>query len=113
FNVAIPDLESDNLFGFTTTFGGEAVGATLHQQAFAFNLDQTAVLEDMGLPLTPFGDRTRGAIKALSEDRIAELLRLGLVIPMTYRTGGDIWPTDYEPVWTLRTTYSWEAHFEP
>jgi hypothetical protein len=60
FNVAVPDRESDNLFGFKTSFGGEAVEAELHQQAFAFNLDQTAVLRGMDLPLTPFGDRTRG-----------------------------------------------------
>ena len=113
FNVAVPDRESDNFFGFKTKFGGEAVEAELHQQAFAFNLDQTAVLEGMDLPLTPFGDRTREGIKTLSEEQVAELLRLGLVIPMTYSTDGDTWQTDYEPVWTLRSTYSWEAHFEP
>jgi hypothetical protein len=113
FNVAIPDRESDNMFGFETTFGGAPVDVTLHQQAFAFNLDQTAVLEELGVPLTPFGDRTRAAIKELPEDQIAHLLRLGLVIPMEYSNGGDQWETDYEPVWTLRSTYSWEAHFEP
>ncbi len=32
---------------------------------------------------------------------------------MEYSTDGDTWQTDYEPVWTLRSTYSWEAHFEP
>lgn len=113
FNVAIPDMDSDNLFGFETSFNGEPVEATLHQQAFAFNLDQTAVLEEMGLPLTPFGQRTRDAIKTLNEEQIAQLLHLGLVIPMQYSDDGDTWKTDYEPVWTLRSTYSWEAHFEP
>ena len=106
--------ESDNLFGFETTFNGEPVDATLHQQAFAFNLDQTAVLEDMGVPLTPFGDRTsRASSRSSTTTTIAQLLHLGLVIPMEYGDGNDKWTTYYEPVWTLRSTYSWEAHFEP
>jgi hypothetical protein len=113
FNVAIPDGDSDNAFGFTTSFGGAPVEATLHQQVFAFNLDQTAVLRDMGVPLRPFGESTRAALAALDADEIATLLHLGLVIPMEYGDADDIWQTTYEPVWTLRSTYSWEAHFEP
>jgi hypothetical protein len=113
FNVAVPDRESDNLFDFETTFDGEAVDATLHQQVFAFNLDQTAVLQELGVPLTPFGDRTRDLIQGLDEDAITQLLRLGLVIPMEYGDANEKWTTYYEPVWTLRSTYSWEAHFEP
>jgi hypothetical protein len=113
FNVAVPDRESDNLFGFETTFNGEQIDATLHQQAFAFNLDQTTVLQEFGVPLTPFGDRTRDKIQQLDKDSIDQLLRLGLVIPMEYGDANDQWTTYYEPVWTLRSTYSWEAHFEP
>ena len=113
FNVAVPDRESDNLFGFATTFNGEPVDATLHQQAFAFNLDQTAVLEELGIPLTPFGERTRDLLGKLDEEAIGRLLHLGLVIPMEYSNDGDTWQTSYEPVWTLKSTYSWEAHFEP
>ena len=113
FNVAVPDRESDNLFGFTTSFNGEPVEATLHQQAFAFNLDQTAALEELGIPLTPFGERTREMLQELDEDAIATLLHLGLVIPMEYGDGDGKWTTYYEPVWTLKSTYSWEAHFEP
>ena len=113
FNVAIPDWDNDNFFGFSTFFNGEPVEATLHQHAFAFNLDQTAALTELGVPLRPFGDRTREALKALDDDQIAELLHLGLVIPMQYGDGNDNWVTEYEPVWTLRSTYSWEAHFEP
>lgn len=113
FNVAVPDMESDNVFGFKTRFGGEPVDATLHQHAFAFNLDQSAVLTEMGVPLLPFGDRTRDAIAALDDEQIERMLHLGLVIPMEYSSDGDTWQTDYVPVWTLRSTYSWEAHFEP
>ena len=113
FGVAVPDPESDNLFGFKTIFDGAPVEASLHQQAYAFNLDQTAVLTEMGVPLTPFGERTRARLAALDEIQIARLLHLGLVIPMEFGDGNDNWTTSYEPVWTLRSTYSWEAHFEP
>jgi hypothetical protein len=113
FNVAVPDRESDNMFGFETTFNGEPVDATLHQQAYAFNLDQSAVLEEMGIPLTPFGDRTHEVLQGLDDEAIQKLLHLGLVIPMEYSDDGDTWKTAYEPVWTLKSTYSWEAHFEP
>ena len=113
FNVAVPDRESDNMFGFETTFNGEPVEATLYQQAYAFNLDQSAVLEEMGVPLTPFGERTRDLLQALDKESIARLLHLGLVIPMEYGDANDRWTTYYEPVWTLKSTYSWEAHFEP
>lgn len=112
-NIAVPFSESDNLFGFQTTFNGKPVAATLHQQAFAFNLDQSAVLAQMGLPLAPIGDRTRDMLQKLDEKSIARLLHLGLVIPMEYGDANDQWTTYYEPVWTLRSTYSWEAHFEP
>ena len=48
----MPDRESDNLFGFETTFDGEPVDATLHQQVFAFLDRGPAVPEqqnDVGL----------------------------------------------------------------
>lgn len=113
FNVAVPHMDSDNLFGFATSFNGKAVKATLHQQAFMFNLDQTAALEELGVPLTPFGERTRAALAGLDEKGIDRLMRLGLIVPMDYSDDGDNWKRSYEPVWTLRSTYSWQAHFEP
>lgn len=112
FMVAVPDIESDNAFGFATSFNGEPVAAELHQQAFAFNLDQTDALASMGIPLTPFGERTHEALQALSEEQIERLLYLGLVAPMEFDDGSG-WQVRYEPVWTLRSTYSWQAHFEP
>jgi hypothetical protein len=112
FMAAVPDTESDNAFVFETSFNGEPVAAELHQQAFAFNIDQTDVLAGMGVPLTPFGERTHQAIEALNEEQIARLLYLGLVVPMEFDDGSG-WQVRYEPVWTVRSTYSWQAHFEP
>lgn len=112
FTVNVPSEDPENVFGFTTTFNGEPVEATLHQYVFAFGIEYTQMLQDLGVSLIPFGRATTDALNALDDAQKAELLRLGLVIPMEYSTGSDgVWQTDYVPVWTLRSTYSWEADF--
>ncbi|MBN9315993.1 MAG: DUF4424 domain-containing protein [Devosia sp.] len=110
FMVAIPTEDPDNIFGFETLVNGEPVGATLHQYAFATNIDYTQYLTDLGVPLTPYGEATQTAINALDDATKKELLHRGLVIPMEYDAGQGM-QTDYVPVWTLRSTYSWQAHF--
>jgi hypothetical protein len=110
FMVAIPTEADDNIFGFSTTFDGKPVEAELHQYVFAFGIDQTAVLRDLGLPLLPYGQETVAALNALPEADQKRLVALGMVIPMEYDSGQG-WQTDYVPVWTLRSTYSWEADF--
>ncbi len=110
FMVAIPTEDTDNIFGFKTTFDGKPVDSTLHQYAFAFGVDQTDVLKSMGIPLEPYGDKTTGAINKLSDEDHQKLMHLGMVIPMTYDAGNGE-QTDYTPVWTLKSTYTWEADF--
>lgn len=110
FMVAIPDEDTDNIFGFETTFDGKPLDSTLHQYAFAVGVDQTALLQSLGVPLEPFGEKTIGAINKLSDDDHEKLLHLGLVIPMTYDAGNGE-QTDWTPVWTLKSTYTWEADF--
>ena len=110
FTVGIPTDDPQNIFGFKTTFDGKPVDAVLHQNAFAVGIDETDYLKKLGVPLAPFGDATQKAVDALSDADHQRMLQLGLVIPMTYDAGkGE--QTDYTPVWTLRSTYSWEADF--
>ncbi|OEO29004.1 hypothetical protein VW23_027560, partial [Devosia insulae DS-56] len=110
FMVAIPTEDPENIFGFETLVNGEPVSAELHQYVFATNIDYTQNLTDLGLPLTPYGDATVKAINALDEATKRELLHRALVIPMEFDQGQGM-QTEYWPVWTLRSTYSWEAHF--
>lgn len=110
FTVQIPTEDPENIFGFKTTFDGKPVEATLHQYASAVGIDQTDYLKKLGLPLAPFGEATQKAVNALSDTDHQRLLQLGLVIPMTYDAGNGE-QTDYTPVWTLRSAYSWEASF--
>jgi hypothetical protein len=110
-NVAIPSVDDDNIFGFTTSFEGKPVEATHHEYAFATNIEYTDLLKDLAIPLEPFGEKTTAAIAALSDVQRADLIAKGLVIPMEYSDDGATWKTDYTPIWTLRSTYSWEAIF--
>ena len=111
FMVNVPTEDPENIFGFTTTFNGEPVEAVLHQYVFAFGIEYTNKLRDLGVPLIPYSRATTGALNALDAPEQQELIRLGLVIPMEYSTGNDVWETDYTPIWTLRSTYAWEATF--
>jgi hypothetical protein len=112
FMVAVPSEDPANIFGFETTFSGEPVEATLHQYAFAFGIEYSDYLRDLGVPLIPFGPGTIEALNALAQEDQQELLRRGLAIPMEYRDNSDSdWQTDYYPIWTLRSAYSWEATF--
>lgn len=110
FMVNVPTEGEDNIFGFETTFEGEPVDATLHQYVFAHGIEYTDLLRDLGVPLIPYGQATTETLNALDESQQGELARVGLVIPMEYDSGQG-WQRDYVPVWTLRSTYSWEATF--
>lgn len=102
----------DNLFGFATSFNGVPVSARLHQYAFNNNIDYSKLLTQMGVPLEPFGVRTYDALNALSAEDVAKLTRLGLAYAMEYDAGNGT-EAEISPLWTLRSTYSWEATFPP
>lgn len=111
FMVSIPTEDPENIFGFTTTFDGKPVEATLHQYAFAIGVEQTALLQSLNVPLAPFGQATLAALNALTPQEQQNLIHLGMVIPMTYDAGNGE-QTDYTPIWTLKSTYTWEADFK-
>lgn len=108
--TGIPDGPADNIFNFETSFDGKPVQATLHQYAFVSNIDYSAALKTLGIPLAPFGDATRKALLALPEPEKQRLADLGLVSRDEYRAGNGA-DMDMLPVWTLRSAYSWEAVF--
>jgi hypothetical protein len=110
FMVSIPTEDPANIFGFKTLFNGKPVQAELRQYAFAVGTDQTAYLRGLGVPLVPYGPATQKAINALPDAEHQKLQQLGMVIPMEYDAGQGM-QTDYIPIWTLKSTYSWIADF--
>lgn len=104
--------DPDNLFGFQTSFNGAPVGAQLHQYAFENNIEYSKLLKQLGIPLAPFGAATYDALNGLDAEAVAKLTHLGLVFSMEYDAGNGP-EVDVTPIWTLRSTYSWEATFPP
>jgi hypothetical protein len=112
FMVSVPTEDPENVFGFETLVDGEPVEATLHQYAFAHNIEYTDYLKGLGLPLAPHPQTTVAALNALDEATKAELFRLGLVIPLEYQDSVDgPMKREYFAAWTLKSTYSWETVF--
>jgi len=110
FMVNLPTENSDNVFDFETLLDGEPVNAELHQYVFAANIDQTKLLRQLGVPLAPFSQATRAALGELDEGELAELAHRGMIVPLDFDQGQG-WEREFYPVWTLKSTYSWEAHF--
>lgn len=108
--TAIPTEDPENIFGFETRVAGNPVDATLHQYAFAHNIEYSEVLREKGIPLAPHSQQAIDAVEALNEADQLELFALGLVVPMEFDAGQG-WEKHYYPAWTLKSTYSWEATF--
>lgn len=109
FMTAVPTDDGENFFAFETEVNGEAVDATLHQYAFAHNIEYTELLQGLGLPLAPHTQESIAALAELGEADQERLFALGLVIPLEFDAGQ--WEKQYFPAWTLKSTYSWEAAF--
>lgn len=105
-NVSYPTQDRENIFGFKTTFDGEPVNAVLHQYAFALGVDRTKELLKYNLPLAPHVSETDKALNELPEADKQLLVSLGMVEANDW--GASVY---YVPIWTLESSYTWEALF--
>ncbi|HEY8574777.1 MAG TPA: DUF4424 domain-containing protein [Devosia sp.] len=108
--VAYPTGPDDNLFEFETTLDGEPVEATLHEYAYAFGVDRTKLVKQLGLPLVPISDAATQATDELAPEDAERLLHLGMLIPDEFDSG-DGSEKHYWPAWTYKATYTWEGAF--
>jgi hypothetical protein len=102
YNNNIPVQDPGNFLGFETKVDGQPVAMQLEQRALALGIDRTDLLLRLDVPLAPFLESTAKALKALPEDTIRELVRLGLA----NNPEMGVYPS-----WILRTTYYWEQTF--
>jgi hypothetical protein len=108
--VAIPALDPQNFLAFTTTANGQPVTAQVEQKAFVKDTEQTALLQQLKVPLAPQLQETYDALDAVPQAQWADLVNLGLVEALQYDDGTGKKP-HLEPRWTLKTTYSWQQIF--
>lgn len=108
--VAYPNGPDDNLFEFRTTLNGKPVEATLHEYAYAYGVDRTKLVKQLGLPLVPFTEVASKAADALDDETTAELLHLGMLVPDEYDAGQG-WERHHWPAWVYKATYTWEGDF--
>ena len=52
-NIAIPTEDPVNLLAFSTIADGRPVATQVEQRVYAFGLDRTQMLRDLGIPLAP------------------------------------------------------------
>lgn len=109
-DVAYPMGLEDDHFQFETTLNGRSVEATLHEYAYAFGVERSKLLKQLGLPLLPITKQASEATDTLNEATRAELLHLGMLTPDEYDEG-EGWEKHYYPAWTYKATYTWEGDF--
>ncbi|BAF88318.1 hypothetical protein AZC_2320 [Azorhizobium caulinodans ORS 571] len=109
-NITIPNDASDNFLDFKTTVDGKPVQTQLEQRALALEIDRTAMLRDLKIPLAPYLKQTQAALDALPQDKWKEFEALGLGMVDEYEAGKG--PERHlAPQWTLKSTYYWSQTF--
>jgi hypothetical protein len=112
FMQAVPTEDPVNFLGFRTTVDGAPVTAEVQQRVSAMGIDQTAVLNELGVPLAPHLEATRAALDGLPADAQERLVGLGLAGIEEYDSGQG-WERHLAPLWLLSTAFYWQQSFPP
>ncbi|MBV8888486.1 MAG: DUF4424 domain-containing protein [Alphaproteobacteria bacterium] len=110
-DIAIPISDSSNFLGFKTVANGRPVTTQVEQKVFAKGVDQTALLQQLGIPLAPQLPSTDAALDKLPRDQWQKLVDLGLGYIDEYDDTGTGMKQHLEPRWTLKTTFYWQQTF--
>jgi hypothetical protein len=110
FMVAVPVEDSDNFLGFETTVDGKPVEAKVQQRVTALGVDQTALIQSLGVPLPPQSTAARDALDKLPAETWDTLISLGLAAPEEFDAGNGM-ERHLVPMWLLSTAYYWEQTF--
>jgi hypothetical protein len=109
-HFAIPTEDPVNFLGFTTTVNGQRVPVEVQQTAHVKGIDQTALLQQLRIPLAPQLQATAEALDALPPDKRQRLIGLGLAETDDSYVGQSV-IQHLQPRWTLKTTYYWQQTF--
>jgi len=97
---------------FHTAVAGKPVNAVLERKAVVKGRDQTAVLQQFGVPIAPesINDATR-AMDRLPPDKKRRLIALGLAGDEEYDDTGKGMKHHLIPLWTVKDKYWWRQRF--
>jgi hypothetical protein len=98
---------AENPIGLSIKADNKPVNAKIITQAIALDVERTAEIKALNLPLVPFGPDIDKALKGLAPDALARLTQLGVVSPPDEQNK----PRNAD--WTLNVTYSWEQVLPP
>jgi hypothetical protein len=111
FMVSIPVEDPVNFLGFRTEVDGKPVEPKVQQRASALGIDQTALLQKLGVPLALHLDETRQALDALPQADKDNLVQLGLAAIDEYDNDGNGMVKHLAPTWLLSTVFYREQTF--
>ena len=111
FMVSIPVEDPVNFLGFKTEVDGEPVETKVQQRASALGVDQTELLQRLGVPLALHLDETRQKLDALPQADKDRLVRLGLAVIDEYDNDGKGMVKHLAPNWLLSTVFYREQTF--
>jgi hypothetical protein len=83
------------------------VDAKVIVHAFALDIERTAEIKALNLPLIPFGPDIDKAVNGLAPDALARLTQLGVVSPPDEQN------SPQRADWTLNVTYAWDQVLPP
>jgi hypothetical protein len=106
FPIATRDLARASVGDFRTLVDGQPVHMKVERKAFARGIDQTALLQRLGIPVDGAGNAS-DRIAKLPRAEQGRLKRLGLIT-----SEPDI-DEEVIPAWTFKETWFWEQAFPP
>jgi hypothetical protein len=109
-NIAIPTEDPVNLLAFSTIADGRPVTTQVEQRVYAFGLDRTQMLRDLGIPLAPHLQAASEALDKLPREKWDGLIRIGLAEIEQYDVGQGM-KDHLVPRWSLQTTFYWQQTF--
>lgn len=98
---------AENFIGLSIKADDKPVDAKIIAHAFALDIERTAELKALNLPLIPFGPEIDKALKGLAPDALARLTQLGLISPPDEQNNSR------SADWTLNVTHAWDQVLPP
>ena len=110
-NFVVPRPEMENFLDFHTVVDGTPVRTEVERRVFSLGLDRTRLLEELKVPLSPYGMAAGAALDALPAETKARLVALGIARIEEMDIGKGMKPYTVPGDWTLKTTYYWNQTF--